>query len=104
MILLSIFTAQQFNSVLAYLQKPSMILYVYVYLNDPKKHSHHVDIRNKNNNGKNCARTHLKTISTTQIWVARVVRQQYGPSALDRFSGGISRETIVGVRDAKCRQ
>ena len=42
MILLSIFAAQQFNSVLAYLEKPSTILYVYVYLNDPKKHSHHV--------------------------------------------------------------
>ena len=53
MILLSIFTALQFNSVLAYLEKPSMILYVYVYLNDPKKHSHHVDIRNINNNNNN---------------------------------------------------
>ena len=53
MILLSIFTAQQFNSVLAYLEKPPMILYVYVYLNDPKKHSHHVDIRNINNNNNN---------------------------------------------------
>ena len=34
MILLSILTAQ--HSVLAYLEKPLMILYVYVYLNDPK--------------------------------------------------------------------
>ena len=69
-------------------------------------HSHHVDIRNKRNkydNAKNCARTHLKTISTTQIWVARVARQQYGPSALDRFSDAISQETTVGVRVAKCR-
>ena len=53
MILLSIFTAQQFNSVLAYLEKPSTILYVYVYLNDLKKHSHHVDIRNINNDNDN---------------------------------------------------
>ena len=52
MILLSILTAQ--HSVLAYLTgKPSAILYVYVYLNDPKKHSRHVDIRNINNNNNN---------------------------------------------------
>ena len=52
MILLSILTAQ--HSVLAYLiEKPSAIIYVYVYLNDPKKHSHHVDIRNINNNNNN---------------------------------------------------
>ena len=51
--LLSIFTAQQFNSVLAYLEKPSTILYVYAYFNDPKKHSHHMDIRNINNNNNN---------------------------------------------------
>ena len=53
-------------------------------------------------NAKNCARTHLKTISTTQIWVARVARQQYGPSAIDRFSDAISWETTFGVRVAKC--
>ena len=76
---------------------------IYAFSNNPQKHSHHVDIRNKNNNAKNCARTHLKTISTTQIWVARVARQQYGPSALDRFSDAISQETTVGVRVAKCR-
>ena len=79
---------------------------IYAFSNNPQKHSHHVDIRNKRNkydNAKNCARTHLKTISTTQIWVARVARQQYGPSALDRFSDAISRETTVGVRVAKCR-
>ena len=52
MILLSILTAQ--HSILAYLiERPSMILYVYVYLDDPKKHSHHVDIRNINNNNNN---------------------------------------------------
>ena len=52
MILLSILTAQ--HSVLAYLiEKPSAIIYVYVYLNDLKKHSHHVDIRNMNNNNNN---------------------------------------------------
>ena len=53
MVLLSIFTAQQFNSVLAYLEKPSRILHVYVYLKDLKKHCHHVDIRNINNNNNN---------------------------------------------------
>ena len=53
MILVSIFTAQQFNSVLAYLEKASTILYVYVYLNDLKRHSHHVDIRNINNDNDN---------------------------------------------------
>ena len=52
MILLSIFTAQ--HSVVTYLiEKPSTILYINVYLNDPKKHSHHVDIRNINNNNNN---------------------------------------------------
>ena len=75
---------------------------IYAFSNNPKKHSHHVDIRNKTNNAKNCARTHLKTISTTQIWVARVARQQYGPSAIDRFSDAISWETTFGVRVAKC--
>ena len=75
---------------------------IYAFSNNPQKHSHHVDIRNKTNNAKNCARTHLKTISTTQIWVARVARQQYGPSALDRFSDAISWETTFGVRVAKC--
>ena len=48
---------------------------IYAFSNNPKKHSHHVDIRNKNNDAKNCAVIHLKTISTTQIWVARVARQ-----------------------------
>ena len=75
---------------------------IYAFSNNPQKHSHHVDIRNKNNNAKNCARTHLKTISTTQIWVARAARQQYGPSALDRFSDAILWETTFGVRVAKC--
>ena len=52
MILLSIFTAQ--HSVVTYLiEKPSTILYINVYLNDPKKHSHHVDIRNINNDNNN---------------------------------------------------
>ena len=52
MILLSIFTAQ--HSVVTYLiEKPSTILYINVYLDDPKKHSHHVDIRNINNNNNN---------------------------------------------------
>ena len=75
---------------------------IYAFSNNPQKYSHHVDIRNKTNSAKNCARTHLKTISTTQIWVARVARQQYGPPALDRFSDAISWETTFGVRVAKC--
>ena len=52
----------QFNSVLVYLEKPSTILYVYVRLNDPQKHSDHVNVRNNDDDDDDNNNNNIKNI------------------------------------------